>query len=70
MCVAVVAMVDERWDDDGVPVARLDNGRVVALSFVPEAVAGSYVLCHLGIPVQAVSAEEAQAAISAAGGWT
>jgi hydrogenase maturation factor len=67
MCIAEVALLDECWDDDGVAVGRLHDGRVVPLSFVPEAAAGSHVLCHLGIPVEVV-APEAVPALE--GGWT
>lgn len=70
MCIAEVSVLDACWDDDGVAVGRLGNGRVVPLSFVPDASAGSYVLCHLGIPVEVIAPEAARAALALEGGST
>lgn len=67
MCIAELAVVQERWDDGGTAVGRLDDGRVVSLAFVPDAVAGSHVLCHLGIPVEVIASE---AALALEGGST
>lgn len=63
MCIGSIAVLTETWDDDGVPVGRLDDDCVVSLSFVPEAEPGAYLLLHLGIPVEvldAVAAREAR----------
>lgn len=70
MCIAEVAVLEDRWDDQGVAVGRLDDGRVVPLTFVPDVRAGSHVLCHLGIPVEVITAEAARAALALQGGST
>ena len=52
MCIGSVAYLAEVWDEDGAHVARLSDGHVVSLGFLPEAQAGDAVLLHLGIPVE------------------
>lgn len=54
MCVGEIAPLLDAWDDAGVRVGRLRDGRVVSLSFVPGAVAGDHLLLHLGIPVEVI----------------
>lgn len=70
MCIAEVTVLEDRWDDDGVAVGRLGDGRIVPLTFVPDAAAGSHVLCHLGIPVEVIAPEAARAALALQGGST
>ncbi len=52
MCIGSIAYLAEVWDEDGARAARLSDGRVVSLGFLPEAEAGDAVLLHLGIPVE------------------
>jgi hydrogenase maturation factor len=52
MCVGSVAYITEVWESDGARAARLSDGRVVSLGFLPEAQTGDAVLLHLGIPVE------------------
>jgi hydrogenase maturation factor len=52
MCIGSIAYLAEVWETDGARVARLGDGRVVSLGFLPEAHAGDAVLLHLGIPVE------------------
>ena len=52
MCIGSVAYVAEVWETDGARAARLSNGRVVSLGFLPDAQVGDAVLLHLGIPVE------------------
>jgi hydrogenase maturation factor len=52
MCIGSVALLEEVWDEEGVPVGRVSDGCVVPLLFVPEAAAGDSLLLHLGIPVE------------------
>ena len=52
MCIGSIAYLVEAWEKDGARVARLGDGRVVSLGFLPEAQAGDAVLLHLGIPVE------------------
>ena len=65
MCIGAIALVEETWDVDGTPVARLDDGAVVSLAFVPAARAGVHVLVHLGIPVEVLDEEAARDALAA-----
>ena len=55
MCIGSTAVVVDVWDDEGSRAGRLDDGCVVSLAFVPDAVAGDRVLIHLGIPVEVVT---------------
>ncbi len=52
MCIGSIAYLAEVWDDGGARAARLSDGRVISLGFLPEAQAGDAVLLHLGIPVE------------------
>ena len=63
MCIGSIAVLAEAWDEDGVPVGRLDDGCVVSLSFVPDAEPGADLLLHLGIPVEVLDPETAREAL-------
>jgi len=52
MCIGSIAYLAEVWERDGARAARLSDGRVVSLGFLPEAEVGDAVLLHLGIPVE------------------
>ena len=52
MCIGSVAYLAEVWEIEGARVARLSDGHVVSLAFLPEAQMGDAVLLHLGIPVE------------------
>ena len=54
MCLGSIAYLAEVWETDGARAARLSDGRVVSLGFLPEAQAGDAVLLHLGVPVEVV----------------
>jgi hydrogenase maturation factor len=54
MCIGSIAYIAEVWEMDGARAARLSDGCVVSLAFLPEAEAGDAVLLHLGIPVEVV----------------
>ena len=64
MCLGSIVLLAEAWDGDGVRLGRLDDGRVVPLSFVPEARAGAYVLVHLGIPVEVLDPDTARESLA------
>ena len=66
MCLGSIALLAAAWDDDGVPVGRLEDGTVVSLSFVPEAEPGATAL-HLGIPVEVLDAKVAGEALELRG---
>jgi hydrogenase maturation factor len=63
MCLGSIALLRESWNDGGALVGRLDDGCLVALSFVPEARPGDYVLLHLGIPVEVLDPRQARDAL-------
>jgi hydrogenase maturation factor len=67
MCLGQIARLDEVWEDESVRLGRLENGSVVTLSFVPDAEPGSYVLVHLGIPVEVLESHVAQEALALRG---
>jgi hydrogenase maturation factor len=64
MCVGSIAVLAEAWEDDGARVGRLDDGCVVSLAFVPDALPGAHVLIHLGIPVEVLDEDTAEAALT------
>jgi hydrogenase maturation factor len=64
MCVGSIVLLADAWDDDGVRVGRLSDGCVVPLSFVPDAPSGSYLLLHLGIPVEVLDPATAREALA------
>jgi hydrogenase maturation factor len=68
MCVGAIGVLSERWDDEGVPVGRMEDGCVVVLSYVPDARSGSHLLLHLGIPVEVLDPETATVALDLRGG--
>jgi hypothetical protein len=64
MCVGSILRLDETWDDDGVLAGRFDDGTILPLLFVPEAVPGDYLLVHLGVAVEVLEPDEARDAIA------
>jgi hydrogenase maturation factor len=64
MCLGTIQVLEETWEDGATRIGRLEDGNVVSLGFVPEAQPGVYMLVHMGIPVEVLSAEEAQAALA------
>lgn len=64
MCIGAIATLAEAWEEGGARLGRLDDGSVVPLSFVPAAVAGAYLLVHLGIPVEVLDADAAREALA------
>jgi hydrogenase expression/formation protein HypC len=71
MCLGSIVRVVDISDGDGVArVGRLENGAVVPLSFVPDALPGSYVLVHLGIPVEVLDERAAREALMLRAGDT
>ena len=63
MCLGSIHLLEEAWDDAGARVGRLDDGSIVTLGYVPDAEPRTYVLVHLGIPVEVLRAEDAEAAL-------
>ena len=60
MCIGTSAVLAEVWSEEGSRVARLGDGHVVSLAFLPEAEAGDVVLLHLGIPVEVLVPESTE----------
>jgi len=65
MCLGIVAILRESWDEGALRLGRLDDGSVVPLSFVPDAPPGSHLLLHLGLPVEVLDADSAREALAA-----
>lgn len=63
MCLGTIRVLEDVWDDAGARVGRLDDGNVVTLGYVPDAQPSAYLLVHLGIPVEVLRAEDAEAAL-------
>lgn len=63
MCLGSIHVLEEVWEDAGARVGRLEDGRVVTLGYLPEAQPPTYVLVHLGIPVEVLRADDAELAL-------
>jgi hydrogenase expression/formation protein HypC len=67
MCLAIPGRITERYEEDGLPMARVDYAGAVAaacLSYTPEAQVGDYVLVHAGFALQLLNEAEAQASLA------
>ena len=63
MCLGVPGKIEECFEKDGLPMAKVDFGGVakeVCLSLTPEAQPDQYVLVHVGFSLNVVDEEEAQ----------
>ncbi len=63
MCLAIPGKVIETFDQNGMRMARVQFGgitREACLEYVPDTVAGEYVLVHVGFAISKVDEEEAQ----------
>lgn len=63
MCLAIPGKILEIDSNTGTRLGRVQFGgisRTVALDFVPEAMAGDYVMVHVGFAISRVDAEEAE----------
>lgn len=67
MCLAIPGRILEKYDANGLPMARVDYAGAVAtacLSYTPEAAVGDHVLVHAGVALQVLSPEEAAASLA------
>jgi hydrogenase maturation factor len=65
MCLGeIVRLVELVPDERGAPLGRVEDGCVVPLSFVPEAIPGAYLLVHLGVPVEVLDPNTARDALA------
>jgi hydrogenase expression/formation protein HypC len=63
MCLAIPGKVVETFDKDGMLMARVQFGgitREACLEYVPETVAGDYVLVHVGFAISRIDEAEAK----------
>jgi hydrogenase expression/formation protein HypC len=63
MCLAVPGRILSIAEADGVPMAEVDFGGVrksVCLQYVPDAVAGEYVVVHVGFAIQLLDEKSAR----------
>jgi hydrogenase expression/formation protein HypC len=62
MCLAIPGKILDSQQVNGLRLGRVQFGgivRSVSLAFVPEAVAGDYVMVHVGFAISRVDADEA-----------
>jgi hydrogenase expression/formation protein HypC len=62
MCLALPGRVEQRFEANGLPMARVDfNGvrRDVCLAYVPSAREGDFVVVHVGFAISTIDAAEA-----------
>jgi hydrogenase expression/formation protein HypC len=62
MCLAIPGKILDSQQVNGLRLGRVQFGgivRSVSLDFVPEAVAGDYVMVHVGFAISRVDADEA-----------
>jgi hydrogenase expression/formation protein HypC len=62
MCLGVPGRIEECYEKDGLPMAKVDFGGIakeVCLSLTPEAKPGEYVIVHVGFSLNVVDEQEA-----------
>lgn len=67
MCLAIPGRITERYEEGGLPMARVDYAGAVAaacLAYTPEAQVGDYVLVHAGFALQLLNEDEAQTSLA------
>jgi hydrogenase expression/formation protein HypC len=63
MCLAIPGKVIETQEIDGMKMAKVSFGgmvKSVCIAYTPQAVAGDYVLVHVGFALTIVNQEEAE----------
>jgi hydrogenase expression/formation protein HypC len=63
MCLGVPGKIVEKYEKDGLQMARVDFGgvfREACLTYVPEARVGEYCIIHVGFAISLLSESEAQ----------
>lgn len=63
MCLAIPGKVIETFDKGGMLMARVQFGGIIreaCLEYVPETVAGDYVLVHVGFAISRIDEAEAE----------
>lgn len=62
MCLGIPGKIIEKYDANGLPMAKVDFGgavREACLAYVPEAEIGDYTVIHVGFAISQISEEEA-----------
>jgi hydrogenase expression/formation protein HypC len=62
MCLGIPGKIEEIYETDGLPMAKIDFGGIVketCLAYVPEAQVGEYVLVHVGFALNVIDEQEA-----------
>lgn len=68
MCLAIPGRVVRIYEDNGMRMGEIDfSGTVnrICLEYVPETVAGQYVIVHAGFAISVLDEEEAQSSLEA-----
>ena len=63
MCLGVPGKIVEKYEKDGLQMAKVDFGgvfREACLTYVPEAQVGEYCIIHVGFAISVLSEAEAQ----------
>lgn len=63
MCLAVPGRLEQRFDDHGVPMGKLNFGGVVkdvCLAYLPDLQPGDYAIVHVGFALSKVDEESAR----------
>jgi hydrogenase expression/formation protein HypC len=63
MCLGVPGKIVEKYEKDGLQMAKVDFGgvfREACLTYVPEAQVGEYCIIHVGFAISILSELEAQ----------
>ena len=63
MCLGVPGKIVEKYEKDGLQMAKVDFGgvfREACLTYVPEAQVGEYCIIHVGFAISLLSESEAQ----------
>jgi hydrogenase expression/formation protein HypC len=63
MCLAIPGQIETIFEQDGLPMAKVNFGgirRPVCLQYVPDVIAGNYVLVHVGVAIGIIDEVEAQ----------
>ena len=66
MCLAVPGKIVDRYEENGLPMARIDFSgaqNTACLSYTPEAQVGEYVIVHAGFALQLLNEDEAMATL-------
>ena len=63
MCLGVPGQVQEIYEQDGIPMGKVDFGGItkeVCLAYVPEINVGSYTIVHVGFAITELDEASAQ----------